>query len=97
MMRWIAAVALCVGLLSGAAAGTSIEPPKPELPSYLVLFDPGSVDLGSHGESVLAQVLADYWAYQPPMIYVDGYYDRHGSDDHALQMSKRSPRQFATT
>jgi outer membrane protein OmpA-like peptidoglycan-associated protein len=89
MMRRIAAGVLCFGLFSGTAAGTSIVPAKPELPEYLVQFGPGIVELGSHAEAVLGQALADYRTYQPPTIYVDGYYDRHGTDEHALQMSKR--------
>ena len=89
MMRWAAGAVFCLGLLSAAVGGSLAETPNPEPPSYVVLFDPESADLAAHAESVLTQVLADYGAYQPPTIYVDGYYDRHGGDEHALQMSKR--------
>lgn len=89
MMRWASLAVLCLGLLTSPVDGSKAETPNPEPPWYVVLFDPESVDLASHAESVLSQVLADYREYQPPTVYVDGYYDRSGSDEHALQMSKR--------
>jgi outer membrane protein OmpA-like peptidoglycan-associated protein len=92
MMRRLLMVGLSCFLLrvAGAEAQDSglIQDPAPAPPSYVVLFDPESTNLESHAEQVLAQVVADYGEYQPPLIYVDGYYDRHGGEEHALQMSK---------
>ena len=64
--------------------------PAPPLPdAYLVLFAPDSAELDAAAKHALNGLLQDYEFSRPPIVYVDGYYDRSGTEEHAIQMSRR--------
>jgi outer membrane protein OmpA-like peptidoglycan-associated protein len=88
-MRWLVAVAMFVGLVSGAAA-TSITPSQTEPPAFFVLFDAGSTEISPAAQPVLAQVLAEYRALEPTVIHVNGHcYDPGLAREEADRLSRR--------
>ena len=93
MRRLLAAALSCFLLcVAGAVAQDSgpVEDPAPELPHpYLILFAPESAELDGNAGLTLDQLIRDYGVAKPAVLYVDGYYDRSATEDHADQLSKR--------
>ena len=89
------AVCFCWALLSvtlAAAQDTDLPilDPAPPLPdAHLVLFAPDSVALDERATHALDGVLQDYKVNKPMTVYVDGYYDRSGTEEYANRMSKK--------
>ncbi|HET6160455.1 MAG TPA: OmpA family protein [Dongiaceae bacterium] len=69
---------------------TPIVDPAPPLPdAYLVLFAPDCVELDESAKHALDGLLGDYKVHRAELVYIDGYYDRSGTEEHADEMSKR--------
>jgi OmpA-OmpF porin, OOP family len=93
-MRRLLLAGLCCFLLCGAGAAAQdsgpIEDPAPPLPdAYLIFFAPESAELDGNARLVLDQLIKDYQVTKPAVLYVDGYYDRSATQEHADYLSKR--------
>ncbi len=55
----------------------------------MVLFAPDSVELDVNAVHALDVLLRDYKVHKPAIVYVDGYYDRSGTEQYADDMSRR--------
>ena len=96
-MRWLVAMTFYVGLMSAAAA-TSITPAPQEPPAYFVLFDAASTEITPEATLVLGQVLVDYQALKPSVVYVNGYfYDpsvAEGEAEHRSEQMAEAVRDY---
>jgi outer membrane protein OmpA-like peptidoglycan-associated protein len=83
--RWILVIALATGATLSAAAPSCATSP----PLYLVLFPTDDVTLDVTQKAVLDQVITDFRLSARATVTVTGHYDRTGTQDHRVRMSRR--------